>query len=261
MATGSMDAETGFGAIAMNYIPKEGGNAFSFYGIANGANENMQNLNWDESLQARGLDERRVRGLKKNWDWGAGIGGPIVRDRLWFYTAHRWWGSQTYASGSFRNGAWDNPERVRSYGAAFYDPDFDRPTVQKSTARDNSLRLTWQASERHKITASHADQRQCLCQFWSIFGAVDHLHGPRLIPKRSGDHERPPVQVRRDLRLVGRAEIQSAIPQGGGGNPGQPPPCFSCICNPFDRPGRLPASTSPFDPRHPRSLAQTAARA
>ncbi len=174
MATGSMDAETGFGAIAMNYIPKEGGNAFSFYGIANGANENMQNLNWDESLQARGLDERRVRGLKKNWDWGAGIGGPIVRDRLWFYTAHRWWGSQTYASGSFRNGAWDNPERVRSYGAAFYDPDFDRPTVQESTTRDNSLRLTWQASERHKITVSHADQRQCLCQFWSIFGAVDH---------------------------------------------------------------------------------------
>ena len=111
MATGSMDAETGFGAIAMNYIPKEGGNAFSFYGIANGANEHMQSLNWDQSLQARGLDERRVRGLKKNWDWGAGIGGPIVRDRLWFYTAHRWWGSQTYASGSFRNGAWDNPER------------------------------------------------------------------------------------------------------------------------------------------------------
>ena len=174
MATGSMDAETGFGAIAMNYIPKEGGNAFSFYGIANGANENMQNLNWDESLQARGLDERRVRGLKKNWDWGAGIGGPIVRDRLWFYTAHRWWGSQTYASGSFRNGAWDNPERVRSYGAAFYDPDFDRPTVQESTTRDNNLRLTWQASERHKLTVSHADQRQCLCQFWSIFGAVDH---------------------------------------------------------------------------------------
>ena len=174
MATGSMDAETGFGAIAMNYIPKEGGNAFSFYGIANGANENMQNLNWNEPLQARGLDERRVRGLKKNWDWGLGIGGPIVRDRLWFYTAHRWWGSQTYASGSFRNGAWDNPERVRSYGAAFYDPDFDRPTVQESTTRDNSLRLTWQASERNKITFSHADQRQCLCQFWSIFGAVDH---------------------------------------------------------------------------------------
>ena len=76
MATGGMDAETGFGAIAMNYIPREGGNAFSFYGIATGANENMQALNWNESLGARGLDESQVQGLKKNWDWGAGFGGP-----------------------------------------------------------------------------------------------------------------------------------------------------------------------------------------
>ena len=105
MATGGMDAETGFGAIAMNYIPREGGNAFSFFGIATGANENMQALNWNESLGARGLDESQVQGLKKNWDWGAGFGGPIVRDRLWFYTAHRWWGSQTYATGSYHNGA------------------------------------------------------------------------------------------------------------------------------------------------------------
>ena len=174
MATGGMDAETGFGAIAMNYIPREGGNQFSFYGIANGANEHMQNLNWDQSLQARGIEERQVRGLRKNWDWGLGVGGPIVRDRLWFYTAHRWWGSQAYAPGSFRNGAWENQDRVRPYGAAFYDPDYDRPTVQESTTRDNSVRLTWQASERNKVTFSHSDQSHCLCQFWSVFGVVDH---------------------------------------------------------------------------------------
>ena len=170
MATGGMDAETGFGAIAMNYIPKEGGNAFNFYGIATGANENMQNLNWNEALGARGLDESQVQGLKKNWDWGAGFGGPIVRDRLWFYTAHRWWGSQTYATGSYHNGA----PRDLPYGAAFYEPDFDRPTEQESTTRDNSFRLTWQASDRNKITVSHADQGHCLCQFWSVYGTVDH---------------------------------------------------------------------------------------
>ena len=169
MATGGMDAETGFGAIAMNYIPREGGNSFSFYGIATGANEHMQNLNYDQSLLARGLEERQIRGLKKNWDWGAGVGGPIVRDRLWFYTAHRWWGAQTYTTGSHHNTA----PRL-SYGAALYEPDFDRPTEQESTTRDNSLRLTWQASERNKITVSHADQRHCLCQFWSIYGNVDY---------------------------------------------------------------------------------------
>ena len=169
MATGGMDAEVGFGAISMNFIPKEGGNAFSFYGIANGANEHMQNLNWDESLGARTLDERQVQGLKKAWDWGIGIGGPIVRDRLWFYTAHRWWGSQTYTTASFHNLA----PRL-SYGAADYQPDFDNPTAQENTTRDNNIRLTWQASERNKFTVSHADQGHCLCQFWAVFGLVDY---------------------------------------------------------------------------------------
>ena len=49
-----------------------------------------------------------------------------------------------------------------------------------------------------------------------------HLLRPRRVPARDGDHERPPVQVRRDHRLVGRAAFQPAIPQGGG----QPPPFF-----------------------------------
>ncbi len=171
MSTGGMDAETGFGAIAMNYIPREGGNAFSVYGIASGANENMQNLNWNEALGARGLDERQVRGLKSNRDVGVGIGGPIVRDRLWFYTAHRWWGTETYTTGSFNNAA---PRDLVPYGAVDYQPDFDRPTEQQSTTRDNSFRLTWQASESNKFTVSHADQGHCLCQFWAVFGTVDY---------------------------------------------------------------------------------------
>ena len=46
--------------------------------------------------------------------------------------------------------------------------------LQESTTRDNSLRLTWQANERNKITFSHADQGHCLCQFWAACGTVDH---------------------------------------------------------------------------------------
>ena len=169
MGTGGMDAEVGFGAVSMNFIPKEGGNAFSWYGIVNGTNENMQNLNWDADLGRRGLDERQVRGIRKTWDFGLGVGGPIVRDRLWFYSAHRWWGSQNYTTASFRNTA----PRI-SYGAASYEPDFDRPTDQENTTRDNNVRLTWQASERNKVTVSHHNQRHCLCQFWAVFGLVDY---------------------------------------------------------------------------------------
>ena len=170
MSTGGMDAETGFGAVAMNYIPKDGGNTLTYYGSVNGTNENLQWSNFGSEVAARGLNEKQVRGLKKTWDVGAGVGGAILRDKLWFYTAHRWWGTQPYTSLSFPNLA----PRL-SYGAADYQPDFDNPTVQDNHTRSNSLRLTWQASERHKLTASYDRQAHCLCQFWATFGVVDYL--------------------------------------------------------------------------------------
>ena len=170
MATGGMDAETGFGAISLNYIPKEGGNTFSYYAAVNGTNDNLQWSNFGDDLAARGLNEQQVQGLKKTWDFGGGIGGPLARDRLWFYTAHRWWGTQPYTSLSFPNLA----PRL-SYGAADYQPDFDDPVVQDNHTRSNNLRLTWQASTRHKVTASYDNQAHCLCQFWAVFGVVDYL--------------------------------------------------------------------------------------
>ena len=170
MSTGGMDAETGFGAVAMNYIPKDGGNALSYYAAVNGTNENLQWSNHNADLAARGLNEQQVRGLKKTWDFGGGLGGALVRDKLWFYTAHRWWGTQPYTSLSFPNLA----PRL-SYGAADYQPDFDNPNVQDNHTRSNNLRLTWQASERHKLTVSHDNQDHCLCQFWAVFGVVDYL--------------------------------------------------------------------------------------
>ena len=136
----------------------------------NGTNENLQWSNFGSEVAARGLNEKQVRGLKKTWDVGAGVGGAILRDKLWFYTAHRWWGTQPYTSLSFPNLA----PRL-SYGAADYQPDFDNPTVQDNHTRSNSLRLTWQASERHKLTASYDRQAHCLCQFWATFGVVDYL--------------------------------------------------------------------------------------
>ena len=48
--TGGMDAETGFGAVAMNYIPKDGGNTLTYYGSVNGTNENLQWSNFGSEL-------------------------------------------------------------------------------------------------------------------------------------------------------------------------------------------------------------------
>src|SRR6267142_2203879 len=56
-------------------------------------------------------DELRLLGLntdisiRRSYDYGAALGGPIKKDKLWFFTAHRWWGASRYIQGSYFNKA------------------------------------------------------------------------------------------------------------------------------------------------------------
>src|SRR5262249_50974657 len=78
--------------IQMNFVPKEGGNAFKSYFATSYSGPRLQGTNISDALRARGLTT--ANDIKKIYDVGGGFGGPIRRDRLWFYTAHRWWGAQ-----------------------------------------------------------------------------------------------------------------------------------------------------------------------
>ena len=53
------------------------------------------------------------------------MGGPIKKDRLWFFTAHRWWGSQEYAPGNFYN---------KTQGTPVYTPDPDTAALRTTTS-------------------------------------------------------------------------------------------------------------------------------
>src|SRR5262249_26345756 len=48
-------------------------------------------------------------------------------------------------------------------GVALYTPDLSRPAVSQYWARDNSVRVTWQAASKHKFTLSNNFQRACSC--------------------------------------------------------------------------------------------------
>src|SRR5262249_51230769 len=83
-------------------------------------------------------------------------GGPILQDRLWFYTAHRYWGSQEYAAGNFYNATQHTP---------FYTPDPTRLGYTNPFAKDNTLRLTGQIG-KHKVTVSENLQGNCACHMY-----------------------------------------------------------------------------------------------
>jgi hypothetical protein len=92
--------------------------------------------------------------VKTIYDWGAGFGGRIIKDRLWFYESNRWWGATEYQPGAFFN---------MSTSPFTYIPDPSRQGFIGINTWDVGGRLTWQAAAKHKITFTESRQNNCQC--------------------------------------------------------------------------------------------------
>jgi hypothetical protein len=152
-SSGTADQTTG--GVRINIIPREGGNEFSGSLFATGANSSFQADNYTEELQARGL--RTPNSVKMNYDINPAAGGPLSRDKVWFYGAARWTKTQNYVGGMFHN-VNEYVENIWTYTA-----DLNRPAVVNSFQRSVNLRLTWQADSRNKFSLFADDQGRCQC--------------------------------------------------------------------------------------------------
>jgi hypothetical protein len=150
--TSGMGAEFETGGVNINLVPKDGGNVFHTYVFITDTNGSLQNANLTDELRARGVAEPPK--LQRTWDYGVGEGGPLKKDKLWFYASYRWWGSRTDAAGNYFD---------KIQNDLFYTPDLSRPAYVEHRNRDTSLRLTWQATKKHKITVSDSTQVNCNC--------------------------------------------------------------------------------------------------
>ena len=83
--TSGISAEYGrFSGGVINMVTKSGGNTFS-----GSFRSNFSNAAWSQETP-REKDAGTERPSKLNQNYEATFGGPIVRDRLWFFTAGRW---------------------------------------------------------------------------------------------------------------------------------------------------------------------------
>lgn len=163
LETGGISAESEAGGANMNIVPREGGNRFSVYSLVNWAGERLQNNNLSDGLRSRGVSV--VPPVNEIYDYGFGLGGPIKKDKLWFYTAHRWWGFNTGLAGNFFNA---------TQNTLFYTPDLSRPAIANETQHDHNTRLTWQAAAKHKINLTYSYEQNCRCYFQSgVFRAPE----------------------------------------------------------------------------------------
>lgn len=144
LEVGALSAESEMGGVSSNIIPKEGGNTFAgtFYG--NFTNSGLQSDNKTPELEARGL--RTVTSTEKVYDFNPSMGGPIRQDRLWFFASYRKWASQKRIADMFHNLTPDG---------LMYTPDLSRPAIHMEELGSESLRLTFQASERNKFSAQY----------------------------------------------------------------------------------------------------------
>ena len=115
----------------------------SFFGAWNDGRWQSNNL--DSDLRALGLNT--VDKVDKIWDFNFGIGGPIFRDKLWFYGSARHWGVHEGKTGTFDVPSGANVIQC-STGAIACAQGIDDQQIKSAV-----VRLTWQASPRNKISA------------------------------------------------------------------------------------------------------------
>ena len=145
--------ESEVGGPVINVVPRTGGNTFSGTFFGAGAGGPMQASNWDQGLVDAGLLEPGA--LKKMWDVNGAVGGPIMRDKLWFFATSRYQGTQRYVAGMYYNRNAGNPN------AWTYEPDLSRQAITDGVWDNTAIRTTWQATPRNKIGFFWDEQDMC----------------------------------------------------------------------------------------------------
>jgi carboxypeptidase family protein len=145
---GTVDSPTG--GVKINMIPKEGGNRFSGSLFQGYESTSLQSDNLSSRLS--GLGVKSVDKIGTYDDTNATVGGPIAKDKLWyfgsvrFFTVNKPIGS-TYVSDGSRAGILACANALAGRGGSLCEQGID-PQHQYS----GLVRLTWQASPRNKLS-------------------------------------------------------------------------------------------------------------
>lgn len=128
--TKALPAEIGAGGVSVNMITKDGGNRFRGDLFGTFTNSGLQADNVS--------DEQRDRGLKAPsatdvfYDLNASLGGPVLRDRLWFFGSARRF-------------------RVDRFEASTFNPDGSQ-ALDENLIWNTSGKLTWQINQANRLS-------------------------------------------------------------------------------------------------------------
>jgi hypothetical protein len=149
-------AELGQPGLRINLIPRDGGNRLSGTLYARYSRGQWQGNNIDQALIDQGVTAPAT--TAKFWDFNPSVGGPIKRDRLWYFFTYQNLGEETVQTGSFTDA---DPLPFR------YVADAGRPGSSEATRNSLAPRLTWQVTSRDKIAGFYERFRSTTPFFYS----------------------------------------------------------------------------------------------
>ena len=162
--------EAEVGGPTINVVPKTGGNTFKGSGYAAYVGSGMVSSNYTPALQAAGLASPLQ--ILKLWDADGGLGGPIKKDRIWFFINYRDEGSWQTVPGMFVNQNFEGITSPVANSAApwSYVPDKNTQVINANSWQIASGRLSTQINSKNKVNVFWDEQHPCNGATWTAQG-------------------------------------------------------------------------------------------
>jgi hypothetical protein len=191
-----LSAEMATGGVRINFIPRDGGNTFANSTFFTFSNSSLQGSNFTQRLRDAGLGTPNE--VKHNWDLNESFGGPLRRDRIWFWFSTRYNEVENYAPVFVNKNAFDATKWL-------YEPDTSQRGINKGRSFNNSLRVTWQATPRNKIAGTYKVDQWCQCPNFISATRAPEAGYDRRFPRLRQEHIEwtSPVTNRLLLEAVG----------------------------------------------------------
>jgi hypothetical protein len=149
--------ETDVGGPVLNIVPRSGGNTFQGQAFTNFSNDAMRGNNLTAALMAPtpGPNLRETPGIIKAYDANVSYGGPIMRDRLWFFGSYRKLNTETAVEGVVGN--------ANAFNLSRWDWAEDRSVTARTSAGRSIYigRLTAQVAAKHRVSFNWESQQRC----------------------------------------------------------------------------------------------------